>query len=76
MDRIIFFWDVVVEVSVNSVSLDHGVYGASPIELITRARTVSQAIVDRYRKTLAKLKLDDNAAPDLSFFMAPYPHLA
>lgn len=61
-----FCGDVVVEVSVGSAPPDHGVYGADPIESITRERTVSQAVVDRYGKILAKMKLDHNAAMDLS----------
>ena len=61
-----FCGDVVIEVLEASVPPDHDVYGADPIESITRARTVSQAMVDRYGKTLAKLKLDHNAVMDLS----------
>ena len=68
-----FCGDVVVEVSVGAVPPDHGVYGADPIESITRARTVSQAMVDRYGETLAKLKLDHNAAMDLSVFRGTLP---
>ena len=65
-----FCGDVVIEVLIGSVPPDHDVYGANPIESITRRRAVSQAMLDRYGEIEAKRKLDHDAVMDLSNWRA------